>query len=281
MAGNQKQLKQRINAVGNVKKITKAMQMIASSKVKAAERRMHLARMFAKDMLTICPAPSKEPEAPKNVLFVPICSDRGLCGSLNSNVTRAVRRSCDERLAAKDAFGVVAIGEKARAHLERGYRDNFCYVATDAGKSKPATFAEVALIAEHLLRQNFDEMHIYYNKFVNSLTNQLQVMRIPSLQRLLADRDAWKDFELEGVDEEILENLYEFRVATMLFGFMSENSCSEMSARVNSMSASSKNAAELVEKLLLEYNRTRQSQVTTELMEVISGALSVDEQINK
>jgi len=277
MAGNQKQLKQRINAVSNVKKITKAMQMIASSKVKSAERRMQLTRTFGKDMLTVWPAPSKEPEAAKNILFVPICSDRGLCGSLNTTVTRLVKRACDEKLAAKDPFGIVAIGEKARAHLERAYSANFCYVATDAGKSKPVTFAEVSLITEHILRQNFDEVHVFYNKFINSITNQLQSVRIPSLQRLLADRDAWKDFELEGVDEEILENLYEFRLATLLFSFMAENGCSEMSARVNCMSTSSKNASELVDKLLLEYNRTRQSQVTTELMEVISGALSVEQ----
>jgi len=278
MAGGQKQLKQRIVAVGNVKKITKAMQMIASSKMKPAERRMQLGRVFARDMLTIWPKPKADLPPVTIPAFIPFTSDRGLCGSLNSGVTRVVKRFVDPMVKANQNFTIVIIGEKGRAHLERAYSKWLSYVITDAGKIKPVTFSETSLIADMILRANFDEATLFYNRFVNQLSYAMTQFPLPSKERALADRDAWLEYDFEGVDEELLENLYEFRVGALVYYFLGENGCAEMSSRVNSMSNSSKNAAELVDKLLLLYNRTRQGQVTTELLEVISGAMSVDEQ---
>jgi len=280
--GGQKQLKQRIVAVGNVRKITKAMQMIASSKMRGAERKMQQGRQFAKDMLTVWPDSKKEAAATASSalhkMYVPITSDRGLCGSLNAGVTRTVKRHLEAHLQNKEPFSVFVIGEKGRAHLERQFHPQFTYVATDAGKIKPVTFSEVSLIADHILRQKFDVSTLFYNKFVNSITYLLTPFSVPAMERAMADKDIWQDVEFEGADEELQENLYEFRLAVLLYYFLAENGCSEMSARVSSMSNSSKNAGELADALLLLYNRTRQEKVTTDLLEVISGAMSVDEQ---
>jgi len=285
MAGGQKQLKQRIVAVGNVKKITKAMQMIASSKMKGAERRMQHARSFSNDVLTVWPEESAKDQPnilpTGRTLVLPVTSDRGLCGSLNTGVTRVVKREVEAGLKDGKDIGLLVVGEKGRAHLERQFFPQFTFVATDAGKSKSVTFAETSVIAEALIAQKFDAVKIYHNRFVNSLTYSMVVATIPSLDKLLENRDAWNSFDIEGNSDDVLENLYEYRLGVAMFYYLSENACAEMSSRVNSMSNSSKNAGELIDKLLLLYNRNRQQQVTTELLEVISGAVAAEEQVKQ
>lgn len=228
--------------------------------------------------------PGMEPLAPvEKMLLVPMCSDRGLCGGINSGVLRIVRNMAAEHKDAGREVKMLSIGEKGKAGLERSYKGQFSAVITESGKQKAATFAEVSLLAEHVLDNDFDEAAIVYNEFKSAIAYEPRTAVVRSLDRAKFDREVWKNWELEGFqnEDEVFEALHEFRLAVRIQHIVTENATSEMSARMSAMENSTKNAGEMLDKLQLMYNRQRQSKITTELIELISGAAAAEEQQKK
>lgn len=290
------QLKMRITSVTNIQKITKAMKMVAAAKLRAVEAQLGIVREFQKDMSEVWPErdeatvnaqelwPGMEPLAPpEKVLLVPMCSDRGLCGGINSGVLRIVRGMAAQHKEAGREVKMLTIGEKAKAGLERSYKGDFTAVITESGKQKAATFAEVSLLAEMVLDNDFDTASIVYNEFKSAIAYEPKVAVVNKLERAKFDREIWKNWEFEGFqnEDEVFEALHEFRLAVRIQHMATENATSEMSARMSAMENSTKNAGEMLDKLQLLYNRQRQSKITTELIELISGAAAAEEQQKK
>lgn len=288
------QLKTRITSVTNIQKITKAMKMVAAAKLRAVEAQLGTVREFQKDISEIWP---ERPEAEVNAqelwpgmeplsevqktLLVPMCSDRGLCGGINSGVLRIIRGMAAEKKAAGQEVEIITLGEKGKAGLERSYKDQFASVITESGKQKAATFAEVSLLAENILAQEFDQAKIVYNEFKSAIAYIPREATVNSLERAKFDREIWKNWQFQGFqnEDEVFEALHEFRLAVRLQHMATENATSEMSARMSAMENSTKNAGEMLDKLQLMYNRQRQSKITTELIELISGAAAAEEQV--
>ena len=173
------------------------------------------------------------------------------------------------------------VGEKGRAGLERLYKDGFRAVVTEAGKLRPLTFPEVALIVDQILSIPFDQVSFVYNQFKNSISFKTTVEPVSAMHTTLDDPNAFANVEVDGDRTEVLENFYEFRMAVRLLHFMSEQACSEQSTRMTAMDSSSRNAGAMLQRLQRQYNRLRQAKITTELTEIISGATAAEEQVKQ
>lgn len=286
------QLRGRITSVQNIGKITKAMKMVAAAKLRAVESRLAGVREFQKEIAAAWPErsekdvaaqemlPGVEPlEEPKKHLVVPYTTDRGLCGGVNSGILKVVRRNVSEHRSKGQEVSIVTIGEKGRSGLERLNKAEFRATITESGKQRPATFAEISMLAEEILSQDFDTATVLYNKFVSAIAYDVTEVRVNSLERAKFDREIWKNWELEGFqnEDEVFEALHEFRLAVRLQHWAIENATSEMSARMTAMENSTNNAGDMLGKLQLAYNRQRQTKITTELGEIVSGAAAVSD----
>jgi F-type H+-transporting ATPase subunit gamma len=286
------QLKARIKTVGNIQKITKAMKMVAAAKMRSVQALLEDSRAFAEPMENswnaatfdkavddTVPQGAISDDADSKVLVVPIASDRGLCGAVNSYINKRVKLLVAEMEDAGKEVHMFPFGEKAKAGLERVYADRFVGLITDVGKQKAVTFKQVCAMSEHVLKQDVSEINFVFNEFKSAIAYETHVMTEPSLVRAVARRDMWADFDIEGGEEEVLESLYEFRTAVRLYHYFIESATSEQSARMSAMDNSSKNAGEMLGKLHLQYNRTRQAKITTELIEIISGAAAAEAEV--
>lgn len=270
------QLKRRIKSVASIRKITKAMKMVAASKLKGVQSKLDAVRIFQKDVDAVWPAKKAE-TPPKNLLVVPTTSDRGLCGGVNSAVVKAVKELVP---AARDQgrnVSLFLIGEKGKAALERLFKNDFAVSVSESGKQKPVNFRESSLLAEHIVDSEYDEVAFLYNRFKSAIAFTTTTSVVPSYKIAKEDKDVWKDVNFDGTESEILSNLYQYRIAVMLYHMAFENATSEQSARMTAMENSSKSANEMLGKLQLLYNRSRQTKITTNLIEIISGAIAAEE----
>ncbi|KAI3424192.1 hypothetical protein D9Q98_009548 [Chlorella vulgaris] len=278
-------VKQRMKSVGNIQKITKAMKMVAASKMRSATAATENSRGIVQPFLRML-GDMPDTQGAKAV-FVPVTSDKGLCGGINSTVckyTRATVKAVRDGAAAADSgeaapeMMLVVMGEKGRAQLQRDMRDNIYGTVADTNKVK-ITFPEASAIAEELLKTEYDTARILYNRFVSAINQKPTIATVLSpdaLERAAAEGGAMDSYELEGPDRpEMLMDLAEFQLAATLYNSMMENNCSEQSSRMSAMENSTKNAGEMLGKLTLTYNRTRQASITTELIEIISGATAL------
>jgi len=249
------------------------MKMVSAAKFAQAERSLKHCRPYGEALLKS----EVEPEADTNVkkhLVVAISSDRGLCGAIHSSICKAVKASMAEK---KDGLetSIVCIGDKARSILQRVYASNMLFSVNDIGK-KNITFLDASMIAEEILNSGFeyDSGEIVYNRFKSVIayttTNE------PFYSTDLVSGHS-KDFGLyDSLDAETLKCFQEFQLASLIFYALKENSASEQSARMSAMDNATKNAGEMISKLTLYYNRTRQAVITRELIEIISGASALD-----
>ena len=215
-------------------------------------------------------------------LVVPITSDKGLCGGINSTVvkyTKVIDGVCGDMGSTSSLY---VMGEKGRAQLARGATQNkLVGVLVDVAKPKDGiTFASASLIADSLLGTGFEKLQLIYNRFQSVISFKPTVATLLSSAALEASGEAagglpFDQYESEGPDRaEFLLDLSEFHLAATLYNALLENSTSELGSRMQSMENSTKNAQEMLSKLTLYYNRTRQAAITTELIEIISGAVS-------
>jgi F-type H+-transporting ATPase subunit gamma len=248
-----------MRSVANIQKITSAMKMVAASKMRSAQASTMKARGIAEPFLRLLgDMPNAEGE--KNVV-IPITTDRGLCGAINTFVAKYVRGTIKAVGEGKDNH-LVIVGEKGRAQLQRDMRKNIYATVADTGKVK-ITFPVACAVAEEVLKTEFDVTRIIFNRFISAIKQSPTVATVLSPDALEKEAEAGSaidQYEIEGPDRpEFLHDLAEFHLATTLFTSMLENNCSEQSSRMAAMENSTKNAGEMLGKLTLAYNRTRQA----------------------
>jgi len=268
-----KSISLRLKSVKNIQKITQSMKMVSAAKYARAERELKLARPFgegAQAFYTKAEVQAPEDEkAPKVILAM--TSDRGLCGAVHSSVGKLIR---NDLLTTGDSTKVVCVGDKSRALLQRLYGGNILFAAKEIGRVSP-TFLDASNIAQTLLNSgyNFEGGKIVFNKFRSVVSYQTSTIPIFGAAQVNA---APKLSIYDSLDSDVLQSYLEYSLASLLYYTMKENACSEQSSRMTAMDNASKNAGEMIDKLSLTFNRTRQAVITRELIEIISGAAALE-----
>jgi F-type H+-transporting ATPase subunit gamma len=273
------QLRARINTVSNVRKITSTMKMVAAAKLRNAQKMLGISRAFAADVTKVWPdAEVAEDKRYDKEYVVTICSDGGLCGAVNSSIVKMVRRDVGDRVGknASGELGMTLIGLKSIQALERAFKEKFVTTITECGKLKNLSFRQAALVTQEWMDQEYDRANVYYNVFRSAVSYDTTKTSFFPLKEAIGDGKFLLPYEIEG-DQDTLENFYQFRAAVRMFHFISENDTSTLSSRMNAMENSSKNAGEMLDALTLQLNRSRQARITTELIEIISGAAAAED----
>lgn len=258
----------RLKSVKNIQKITQSMKMVSAAKYARAERDLKQVRPIGNgakqfyEQAEIAP-PADVPQK----LFIAVTSDRGLCGAVHTSVARHIRTELGKD---DQNVKVVCVGDKSRAILSRIYGKNIILAANEVGRLPP-TFLDAAKLADAILKSDykFGAGEIVYNRFKSVVSYQTQTLPVFSLQSIAA---APKLSVYDSLDDEVIQSYLEFSLASLLFYSMKEGACSEQSSRMTAMDNASKNAGEMIDKLTLTFNRTRQAVITRELIEIISGA---------
>lgn len=279
-AVNEKVVKLRMKAIGNIQKITKAMKMIAATKMKIEVSRLEKGKNFGlntiQNMFNNEPYLQKKKQLPtiKKTLIVPITSDRGLCGGINSGIIREIKTMV---LPNRSAYKVLVIGEKGTAALMRPMPE-LLYQSINEIQT-PINFPIVASISQALMRgsEDCDNIQVVYNSFKTVMSSVVTVMDImPRKVFMQTFKYVMRHDTTEPEKDWAKIYFYEFYVAAKLYHALLNNMASEQSARMAAMENASKNAGEMVGKLTLYYNKARQARITMELVEIISGAAALD-----
>lgn len=277
-------VRNRMKSVKSIQKITKAMKMVAASKLRGVQSKTENSRGFWQPFVALM---GDHPDigCKKNVILA-ISSDRGLCGGINSTVVKLSKGMyrLNATSDAEEPPKYIVMGEKGKAQLQRDSRKSIQMVITDTQKM-PINFTQISMIADEIMKNvEFDAIRMVYNKFGSVVSFLPAVATILSPELIAKEAEGGgklgqlESYEIEGGDSkaEVLQNLSEFQFAAMLFNASLENACSEQGARMSAMDSSTRNATEMLEKLTLKYNRSRQASITTELIEIISGAAALE-----
>ena len=281
-----KDLKNRIGSVKNTRKITKAMQMVAAAKLRRAQEAAEAARPFAERMTAVMTALAAGvgtgEGAPKLLagngkdqvhLLVVMTSERGLCGGFNSSIVKLARLRASDLAAAGKTVKILTVGKKGREQLRRDWGNSFVG-HVDLSEVKRVGYANAQGVAREVMAAfeagEADVVTIFYNRF------QSVISQIPTAQQVIPAK-----FETAGVtalydyepsEEAILADLLPRGVATQIFTALLENGASEQGARMSAMDNATRNAGDMINRLTIQYNRSRQAAITKELIEIISGA---------
>ena len=285
-------LKKRITSVKSTQKITKAMKMVAAAKLKRAQDSAEKGRPYSEKMnniiLNLSSGISDKETAPKLLsgsgkeqvhLCVVLTSDRGLCGGFNSNIIKKAKSYFAKLNKEGKELKIITVGSKGNDQLKRVY-GNKIIENISFKNSKNANYFDAEkvgkIIIEKFQKEEFDICTIFYNQFKNVITQIPQAQQIIPLNTKSDDQNNSEDnYEFEPDEDEILSNLLPKNISTQIFKAMLENSASEQGARMSAMDNATRNAGEMVDKLTIEYNRSRQAAITKELIEIISGAESL------
>lgn len=275
-------LRQRIASVKNISKITSAMKMVAVCKLRVAQENLAAARQFQASVGSVEFAPKDPNTEVKTQLWVGISADRGLCGAINSSISRGVRDSILKQQADNTSLEnakIMLIGEKGRQGLNKLFSNNFTSTLSETSKFRACTFKQCAELTDYWTNEPTDVTSVYFQKFVSMISYNTTEQKFWSYDVVKDDlATEFAEYEMEG-DADILQNLHEFQACVKLFQFFAETETSTLSARMTAMDSSSKNAKDMIESLQLVLNRNRQAKITTELSEIISGAAAADEQV--
>lgn len=282
----EKQLMNKIVSTKNIQKITASMKMVSAAKLKGDENRLAVAQPFNAWTTELCGPPtmvkdegaSTYEEFPQRCLLVPLTSDKGLCGGINSFISRAAK-DCIKKL---DAQGkecdIVVIGDKGRSQLARAVPEKILRTATEV--VSPGTFTLAAALSAELVAANaadYDAVVIMYNSYVNAATyNQYYKIIKPFSGEGEDEPMMAYEFEPE-TKAEIMDDMYEFVLTSQMHHSFMDGAAAEQSSRMTAMENASQNAGEMIDKLTLKYNRARQTRITTELIEIISGASALED----
>ena len=266
----------RLKSIKNIEKITNTMKIVASTRLSKAQKAMASSRVFNetdKEFLSNAEPKPIEEEASKSddkTLLIVVSSDKGLCGSIHSQVSKAARKRTEELNGNVD---IVCIGDKVKAQILRTYADKVKLAFNGVGKEEP-NFTEVALIADEIAKLGkYENVEILYNKFVSGVSFEPSKFAIYAADAI-ANSPGLSKYELEN--EEITSDVAQFSLANNLLTAMAEGYASEVSARRNAMDNASKNAGDMINSYSILYNRTRQAVITNELVDIITGASSLD-----
>jgi F-type H+-transporting ATPase subunit gamma len=292
-----KDLRNRIRSVRSTQKITSAMKVVAASRLRRAVEQVEAARPYAERMDRVLGSLTGRmtglPGAPPLLvgtgrddthLLVVATSDRGLAGGFNSSILREARRQIRELEAAGKKVLILMIGRKGRDGLRRDYGQLIRDSLTEIGRRR-LSFAEARDIAERVLvlyqGGTFDTCTIIYNRFRSVMTQIVTVQQLIPFASATPDRTgpevevgvrAGAVYEFEPSEEEILAELLPKNIAVQIYTALLENAASEQGARMTAMDNATRNAGDMIDRLTLNYNRTRQAAITKELIEIISGA---------
>jgi len=269
-----KVIQMRLKSVKNIQKITQSMKMVSAAKYARAERELKQARPYgegAKSFYDVADIQSDKED--KKELYIAMTSDRGLCGAVHTGVARQIRNELNAKKDTENSR-IICVGDKSRAVLQRLFAKKFIFVANEIGRVPP-TFLDASKIAIEVLNSGFDFGHgkIVYNKFRTVVSYNLSAIPIFSVKSVEASD---KLVAYDSLDADIIRDYLEFSFASLLFYAMKEGACSEQSSRMSAMDNATKNAGEMIEKLALTFNRTRQAVITRELIEIISGASALN-----
>ena len=285
-------LKKRIVSVKSTQKITKAMKMVAAAKLKRAQDSAEKGRPYSEKMnniiLNLSEGISDKENAPKLLsgtgkdqihLCVVMTSDRGLCGGFNSNIIKKAKSYFSKLSSENKELKIITVGSKGNDQLKRVF-GNKIIENISFKNSKNANFFDAEKVSKIIIKKfqkdEFDICTIFFNQFKNVITQIPQAQQIIPLKTQTDDKEKSEDnYEFEPDEDEILTNLLPKNISTQIFKAMLENSASEQGARMSAMDNATRNAGEMVDKLTIEYNRSRQAAITKELIEIISGAESL------
>ncbi len=288
-----KALRARINSVKSTRKITSAMKMVAASKLKRAQTQAEAARPYAERMqrmlAALAASAAGSPNAPRMLigtgrdqvqLLVVVTADRGLAGAFNTNVGRAARNAIQRLEGEGKTVRVITVGRKGRDYLRREYANRIIGEYSFAGK-KRVEFSDVdevaARITAMLAAGEFDVCTVIYNRFVSVISQvptEARLVPLPMLEAEPEEKPAGPQaqYEFEPDEEAILAALLPRNMAIQLFRALIESAAGEQGARMSAMDNATRNAGDMINRLTLNYNRTRQANITRELIEIISGA---------
>ena len=285
-------LKKRISSVKSTQKITKAMKMVAAAKLRRAQESAERGRPYSEKMnniiLNLSSGISDKENAPKLLsgtgddkvhLCVVMTADRGLCGGFNSNIIKKAKAYFQRLSESGKTLKIITVGSKGYDQLKRLYQENIIENISFKD-SKNANYFDAdkvgKIIIEKFENKEFDVCTIFYNQFKNVITQIPQEQQIIPLKTTEEkDKSSEENYEFEPDEDEILGNLLPKNISTQIFKAMLENSASEQGSRMSAMDNATRNAGEMVDKLTIEYNRSRQAAITKELIEIISGAESL------
>ena len=285
-------LKKRIASVKSTQKITKAMKMVAAAKLRKAQESAEKGRPYSEKMnnviLNLSSGISDKENAPKLLsgtgndkvhLCVVMTSDRGLCGGFNSNIIKKAKSYFSKILSEGKELKIITVGSKGNDQLKRMYGDKIIENISFK-ESKNANYFDAdkvgKIVIDKFENSEFDICTIFYNQFKNVITQIPQAQQIiPLNSEDSEEKTSEESYEFEPDEDEILSNLLPKNISTQIFKAMLENSASEQGSRMSAMDNATRNAGEMVDKLTIEYNRSRQAAITKELIEIISGAESL------
>jgi len=261
----------RLKSVKNIQKITQSMKMVSAAKFARAERELKPARPYGAGATAFYEKAEVKGEEDKPTELIVACSsDRGLCGGIHSSICKHIKADL-----AGDASkaAILCIGDKSRAQLARTLSKNIIAQVGEVGR-KPATFEDAAKIASYILSSGYDfgSGRIIYNKFRTVVSYDLTEIPFFPVSAIAAGE---KISVYDSLDADVIQSYMEYSLASLIFYAMKEGACAEQSSRMTAMDNASKNAGEMIDKLTLTYNRTRQAVITGELIEIISGAAAV------
>ena len=285
-----KDLKNRIESVKNTRKITKAMQMVAAAKLRRAQDSAEASRPYTERFNSVLGAlasanavGSGGPQLlvgtgkDQTHLLVVMTAERGLCGGFNSNIAKLAKSHALKLLEQGKTVKILTVGKKGRDVVKRDLGKHFVD-HIDLSEIKSIRYTDAQAISKSILERftagEFDIATLFYSKFVNVVT------QIPTAQQVIPasfdDDEGTKtesvNYEYEPTEEEILADLLPRGVGTQIFAALLENGASEQGARMSAMDNATRNAGDMIDKLTIQYNRSRQAVITNELIEIISGA---------
>jgi F-type H+-transporting ATPase subunit gamma len=286
-----KSLKTRITSVKSTQKITKAMKMVAAAKLRRAQEAAEAARPYSERMAAVMASLAARvtvgPESPKLLagtgrnqvhLLVVCSSERGLAGGFNSNIAKLARRTLEELQGEGKTVKLLFVGKKARAPFARTHKE-LIVGTVDMSHIKSVAFADAKAVADDVVSRfeagEFDVAHLFFSTFRSALNQEpTRLQIIPAALPAAGDAAAGADaaVEYEPDEESILADLLPKNLAVQLFRALLENAASEQGSRMTAMDNATRNAGDMINKLTITYNRTRQAAITKELIEIISGA---------
>jgi len=288
-------LRNRISSVKSTQKITKAMKMVAAAKLRKAQQNAENARPYSEKLNSIISnlknSVTDMDSAPKLLvgnqkneihLCVVLSSDRGLCGGFNTNICRKAKVYFEKILNEKKTLKIIVVGGKANDQLKRKY-NQYIIDRITLKDEKVVSFGKAQEITDKILnlftRNEFDICTLFYNQFKSVISQIPQAQQLipvsieqKSNQKTLVNNS---EYEYEPDENDILENLLPKNIATQIYAAFLENQASEQGSRMTAMDNATRNAGDLISKLTINYNRTRQAVITKELIEIISGAESL------
>ena len=286
-------LKKRIKSVKSTQKITKAMKMVAAAKLRKAQDSAEKGRPYSQKMhniiLNLTKAISDPQNAPKLLvgtgqnkthLCVVLTADRGLCGGFNSNICKLAKTNFRKIIGEEKNLKIITVGTKGLDQIKREYEKHIVKKFSFKDR-KQISFNEAEIVGKEIIdlfnKNEFDICTLFYNNFKNVITQIPQAQQIIPAEQSISDVEdiSNSSYEFEPEEDEILEDLLPKNIITQVFKAFLENAASEQGSRMTAMDNATRNAGDLVDKLTINYNRSRQASITKELIEIISGAESL------